>query len=107
MQRQFHTLEENQTRDKVSIPVDKIIVDCKWVFQIKLNSDGSVQRYKAHLVAKGFTQVEAFDYFETFASVVKMTTIHCLLSVAAAKGWRLFQLDVDMPSFMTNQTRKC
>ena len=61
---------------------------------IKVKSDGSLDRYKARLVAQGFKQEYGIDYKETFARVAKMTTVRCLLSVAAARNWPLWQMDV-------------
>lgn len=56
---------------------------------MKYNSDASVERYKAKLVAKGFTQTYGIDYFETFAPVAKLNTIRVLLSIAANLDWSL------------------
>ena len=55
---------------------------CKWVFSLKYNSDGTSNRYKAHLVVKGFTQSYGVDYFETFSLVAKLTYIRVILSLA-------------------------
>ena len=70
------------------------MVDCKWIYKIKTCSNGSIERYKAHLVAKGFTQEYEIDYEEIFVPVARISSIHALLAVAAASKWDIFQLDV-------------
>ncbi|CAN6715092.1 unnamed protein product [Malus baccata var. baccata] len=69
-------------------------VGCKWVFKLKRKSDGSIERYKGRLVAKGFHQQPGVDFYETFSPVVKPTTIRTVLSLAVSFGWPLHQLDV-------------
>lgn len=71
------------------------VVGCKWVFRIKWNPDGSISRYKAHLVAKDFHQHPSVDYHDTFSPVVKPTTIHLILNLALSQGWSIQQLDVN------------
>ena len=66
------------------------MVGCKWIYKIKTHSDGSIERYKTCLVAKGFTQEYEIDYKETFASVACISSIHALLAVAAASKLELF-----------------
>ncbi|CAM8972042.1 unnamed protein product [Rhodiola kirilowii] len=95
MNKEILALEANHTWILTELPSDKTLVDCKWIYKVKFNSDGSIERYKARLVARGFTQVEGLDYHETFAPVAKMTTVRCLLAIAAARHWPLHQLDVN------------
>ena len=62
-------------------------VGCKWIFSIKQKADGSIERFKAHLVAKGNTQAYGINYQETFASVAKLYMVHVLLSIVANHDW--------------------
>ena len=64
------------------------------MFKIKTQSDGSIERYKAHIVAKGFTQEYGIDYEETFTLVAHLSSIRTLLAIAASRQWKLFQMDV-------------
>jgi len=66
---------------------DMNLIDCKWVFRVKYNYDGSVLKHKAWLVAKGFLQNPAVDYNETFSTVVKAPIIRVLFSLAVSFGW--------------------
>ena len=59
------------------------MVGCKWIYKIKTRSDGSIEHYKALLVAKGFTQEYGIDYEETFALVARISSIRAFLVVAA------------------------
>ena len=66
------------------------MVGCKWIYKIKTHYDGSIEHYKAHLVAKGFTQEYGIDYEETFAPIARISSVRALLAVAAASKWDLF-----------------
>ena len=70
------------------------VVSCKWVFTVKYKPNGSVDRYKARLVAHGFTQVYGVDYAETFSPVARLNSIHVLLSLAVNQSWQVCLLNV-------------
>lgn len=91
---ELQALEENHTWDVVRCPSMKPI-GSKWVFSVKLRSDGSLDRYKAHLVALGNRQEFGVDYEEIFAPIAKMTTVCIILAIAASQSWNLHQLDVN------------
>jgi hypothetical protein len=65
------------------------LITCKWVYKVKTRSDGSLECYKARLVACDFQQEHGRDYDETFALVAHMTTIHTLLVVASVREWSI------------------
>ncbi|XP_021831999.1 uncharacterized protein LOC110771952 [Prunus avium] len=101
MQAELDALMHNDTWTLVPLSTGHKPIGCKWVYKIKYHSDGSVERYKARLVAKGYTQLEGIDYQETFSPTAKLTTVRCLLAIAASRNWFLsIQLMFKMPFFM-------
>ena len=87
-------MERNHTWDEVDLPKGKKAVSSKWVFTIKYLSNGDIERYKARLVARGFTQTYGDDYTDTFAPVAKLHTVRVILSLATNLDWELWQMDV-------------
>ena len=71
MREEIQALHANKTWTLVSFHLSMNVVGSWWVYKIKRRSDGSIERYKAHLVARGFTQQEGIDYSETFSPVIK------------------------------------
>ena len=84
MKEKLDTLSKNHTWDLVTLPPRKSVVSCKWIYNIKTRSDGSIERYKTRLVTKGFTQEYGIDYEETFALVAHILSVHALLAIATA-----------------------
>ncbi|XP_068308687.1 uncharacterized protein [Pyrus communis] len=91
---EFNALQHNGTWTLVPSQPTMNILPNKWVYKIKRRSDGSIERYKARLVANGFHQQEGLDYAETFSPVVNHATIRLILSIAIHFNWPLRQLDV-------------
>jgi hypothetical protein len=83
----------------VPLPAGRKPISCKWVFKIKQGVNGEVERYKARLVARGFTQTYGMDYNETFALVVKFTSICCILALAAVENMEIHQMDMKTTFF--------
>ncbi|UYV76700.1 hypothetical protein LAZ67_14001823 [Cordylochernes scorpioides] len=91
---ELNSLEKNNVWELTPLPKDKKIIGCKWTYKQKLNSKGEIERYKARLVAKGFNQKFGRDYEETFAPIVKHSTIRAFLAASVYKGMQVIHLDV-------------
>jgi hypothetical protein len=86
MDSEFSALISNKTWHLVPPSEDRNLIDYRWVYKIKRKADGSIDRYKTRLIAKGFKQRYDIDYDDTFSPVVKFATIHLVLSVAISQG---------------------
>ena len=94
MNEELDALHKNHTWDMIDFPPGQFVVGCRWVYKIKTKADGSVERYKACLVARGFTQEYGIDYEETFAPIARLTFFRCLIAVVVVHRWPLYQMDV-------------
>ena len=92
---EFEALQRNNTWSLVPLPKGRIPIGCRWIYRVKENPDGSVEKYKTRLVVKGFHQQVGFDFNETFSPVVKPTTIRIVLTIALSRGWSVRQLDIN------------
>ena len=88
------TMSMTGTWEAVPRPKSTNIVSCKWVYRVKYGADGEVTRYKARLVARGFTQVYGQDYQETFAPVTRLETLRLLLAYAVQEDWEVRQINI-------------
>eukprot|EP00253_Pinus_taeda_P013782 PITA_13782 len=85
---------KNDTWELIEFPKDKVPIGCKWLFNPKFNVDGSIDKYKAILVAKGYSQKDGIDYEDTFAHVAKLNTIRIMIGLATKQNWKMHLLDV-------------
>ncbi|XP_022003631.1 uncharacterized mitochondrial protein AtMg00820-like [Helianthus annuus] len=98
MHDELKALHANQTWTLVPRPASTNIIGSKWIYRIKYKSNGSIDPYKARLVAQGFTQIPGLDFSHTFSPVVTSSTIRVILSLATINKWSLRQLDVNNAS---------
>jgi hypothetical protein len=94
MKEKYDALMNTNTWKLMKLPAGRKAIGCKWTYKLKENADGTIARHKARLVAKGYTQQPEIDFTETYASVVKFTTIRTMLALAALKGYNVTQMDV-------------
>jgi hypothetical protein len=78
----------------VNQPNNKSIVSSKWVLKLKKKPDGSIDKFKARLVARGFSQTQGVDFTETFAPTLRMETIRFILNYALANEMEIHHMDV-------------
>ena len=94
MDAEVKSLEDNDVWDLVPLPAGRKTVGSKWVYKIKTGADGLVQRYKARLVAQGYTQKFGTDYDETFCPVVRQESLRVLMALSVQHSLQLHQMDV-------------
>lgn len=90
----FNALVQNHLQTLVPPPPNVNIVGNKQVYQHKYGPNGSIDHFKARLVAEGFSQQPDLDYTETFSPVIKLSTVHLVLPLALLNNWCMHQLDV-------------
>jgi len=94
IQEELKSVIENHTWELVELPKGRTAVKCRWTFRVKRGARGEVIKYKARLVAKGFTQRYGIHYLETYAPVVKLTSLRIILALAAARDYEVDQTDI-------------
>lgn len=95
MNKEIKALEAYNTWELTDLPKGKKAIGNKWVYKVKLKSDGSLERFKARVVIQGNHQKHGVDYLETFSPVVKLSTIRSVIALAASKQWTLHQLGIN------------
>jgi hypothetical protein len=95
IQMELDSLEKTGTWHLVKQPPGANVVECRWVLRIKNNAAGEIEKYKARLVVKGFTQIYGVDYYETYAPVARLASFRLLLAIAARNGWAVDTFNFD------------
>jgi hypothetical protein len=99
MQDEIKMIEHNNTWELVDCQHGKDIIGVKWAYKTKLHPDGLIQKHRARLFVKGYSQQPGVDYIETFDPVARVDTIRALIALAAQKRRSIYQLDVK-PAFL-------
>jgi hypothetical protein len=94
MDEEIDSIERNNTLDLVNLAEGKKSIGVQWVYKTKLNAYGEVEKYKARLVAQGFSQQPSIDYNETFAPVARIDTVRMVLAIASQNRWIMHHMDV-------------
>jgi hypothetical protein len=105
MQEELNNFTRNEVWHLVPHP-NQNVVGTKWVFRNKQDEHGVVTRNKSRLVAKGYSQVEGLDFGETYAPVARLESIRILLAYATYHGFKLYQIDMKLPSSMDQSRRR-
>ena len=105
MDEEIAALRSNNTWKTMPLPADAHAIGCKWIYKVKLNSDGSIERYKARLCAKGYSQKYGIDYQETFAPVMRYKSQRVLLSLATVWDYEADQMDV-VTAFLNGEMKQ-
>ena len=92
MEEEMESMNANQVWDLVDLLSGRRSIGNKWILKIKRKADGSVERYKARLVSKGYTQEEEIDYEDTFSPIVRITSVRLILAIVTHLD--LYQKDV-------------
>ncbi|GJT23467.1 retrotransposon protein, putative, ty1-copia subclass [Tanacetum coccineum] len=106
MNTEMQSMKDNQVWYLVDLPSNGQTVRCKWLFKKKIDMDGNVHTFKAHMVAKGYTQTYGVDYGETFSSIAYLRAIRILLAIAASWNKR-FDEEINKIGFTQNPDEPC
>ena len=94
MKEEMNSMESNRVWDLVDLLPSRKTIGNKWILNIKHKADGTIEKYKAQLVTKGYTQQDGIDHEETFSPVVKFTSIRLILAIMTRMDLELYQMDV-------------
>ena len=94
MAKEMQAIERNSTWKLVDVPKGKNVVGLKWVFRTKYNADGGIQKHKAHLLAKGYSQQQDIDFDETFSPIARFKVVRIVSALAAQLQLPVYQFNV-------------
>ncbi|KAA0058473.1 retrotransposon protein, putative, Ty1-copia subclass [Cucumis melo var. makuwa] len=91
---EIESIMHNHTWELVDLPLGSKPLGCKWIFKRKMKTDGSIDKYKARLVTKGYKQQEGLDYFDTYSPVSRITSIRMPIAISTLHGFEIHQMDI-------------
>ena len=91
---EIDSILQNHTWELVDLPPGCKPLGCKWIFKRKMKADGSIDKYKASFVIKGYRQRKGLDYFDTYSPVTRITSIRMVIAIAALRNLEIHQMDV-------------
>ena len=94
MDNEISSIEKSKTWTLTDLPIEAKKIGAKRLYKTKYNECGKIDKHKAQLVAKGYTQQYGIDYIEVFAPVARMDAVRMIIALAGHKGWKIGQLDV-------------
>eukprot|EP01018_Ginkgo_biloba_P024033 Gb_18988 [translate_table: standard] len=94
MVEEYNSIMKNDVWEVVLRPEGKSVVTSRWLYKIKHAANGSIEKFKARFVSRGFSQIEGVDYEDTFAPVARYTSIRAVIAIAAEMGRKIHQMDV-------------
>ena len=94
MEKEIESLRKNDVWELADLPKGRKAVGSKWVLKIKTDAEGSVERFKARLVAQGFSQKPGIDYDETFSPVTRFESVRTVIALAVQTDLKLHQIGV-------------
>lgn len=94
MNEEYKSRKDNKVWELVPLPEGVKPIGCKWIFKTKRDSKGNMKRYKALLVAKGYTQKEGIDFKKTFSLASSKDSFRTIMALVAHYDLELHQMDV-------------
>lgn len=94
MEDEIEQIQKNDTWELMFASKDKKVIGIKWIYKLKHDPDGSIEKHKTYLVAKGYAQKEGIDYDETFSPIARLNTMRSLLALTSYFGLTVYHMDV-------------